>query len=61
MNNEARTIDTTEIKARSLESKLLELEELLVDLRAELHFIGCVEQHALTIRLLSLIDDFKSR
>ncbi|WP_157619467.1 hypothetical protein [Psychromonas aquimarina] len=61
MSNEPRTIDTTGPKARSLESKLSELEELLMDLRGELRFLGCDENHPLTIRLVALIDDFKSR
>ncbi len=61
MSDELRVNETSEDKARSLASKLSELEELLVDLRAELRFLGCDEQHALTLRLVALIEDFKSR
>ncbi|MCP4326061.1 MAG: hypothetical protein GY951_08430 [Psychromonas sp.] len=61
MSNEPKISDITDDKARSLASKLSELEELLMDLRGELRFLGCDEQHPLTIRLVALIEDFKKR
>jgi|GEM_PF-2578572 len=61
MSSQPSTNTSAEPKARNLESKLTELEELLMDLRAELRFIGCSETHPLTLRLVKLIDDIKQR